>query len=633
MAKAAAVLAKAVGAVHTESATDRELLRRFADDGDQPAFAALTARHAAMVFGVCQRVLHSRADAEDASQAVFLILAKKAGNTRWQASAANWLYATARKVARNARVAASRRARREGAAAVAEAVPPADTLTGPELLAALDEELERLPPRYREPLVLCYLEGLTRDEAAARLGVPAATLKSQLERGRKKLADALTARGCALGVALLLTATSSAGASPPRPLESVLAAVCGKPSPAAVALAQGVVMGGTVTRMKLAILAALGAAALGLGTASEPVAAGTQVPAAKTVEPPEKPMPPEQPGRKFGGAVYDLDNKPVRAELIFVPTGGDARVVGTTDAKGEFAVTLPTKPFVVGELLARADGYGVAGLTVWRDTPDELRFFVAPECVIRGRVIDQQGKPVVGATLSPLQFTAAAPERTDYFLKVWARMAPQETAFNQMREFEDTTFRTDPRLNLPDGRKLLSATTDADGRFALAGFGKEQVVEVLVRGPGLAETHALVVTRAGFDPDPVNRATVEERKKFLLAPNGPIASPVRLFGPTPTFVMEPEKPIRGTVTDDAGKPRAGVRVEFRRLGEKGFLTLRPHTATTDKDGRFVIRGSQRYATYLIETDADPKTGFKAGRVLATDTPGLEAIEVTVRTPR
>ncbi|HUR53482.1 MAG TPA: sigma-70 family RNA polymerase sigma factor, partial [Gemmataceae bacterium] len=202
MAKRAAVLVRAVRSAKTvtPAASDKELLRRFAESGDQSAFAAVTERHAGMVFGVCKRVLHSRADAEDACQAVFLILARKAGALRWQASVANWLYATARKVARNARVAAARRAKREGAVAVAEAVPPADTVTGPEVLAALDEELERLPPRYREPLVLCYLEGLTRDEAATRLGVPETTLKSQLERGRKKLADALTARGCALGV-------------------------------------------------------------------------------------------------------------------------------------------------------------------------------------------------------------------------------------------------------------------------------------------------------------------------------------------------------------------------------------------------------------------------------------------------
>src|SRR5205823_7024067 len=132
---------------------------------------------------------------------------------RWQPSIANWLYSTARKVARNARVAAQRRAQREGRAAVPEAVLPVDRITGRELLAALDEELDRLPPRYREPLVLCYLEGLTRDEVATRLGVPAGTVKIQLERGRKKLGDALVRRGCALGAGLLaLAVTSSVGA-------------------------------------------------------------------------------------------------------------------------------------------------------------------------------------------------------------------------------------------------------------------------------------------------------------------------------------------------------------------------------------------------------------------------------------
>ena len=209
--RAAGMLAKAVRATAAELAalSDRELLGRFAADGDQAAFAAVVRRHTGMVFGVCRRLLHSAADAEDATQAVFLVLAKKAKGTRWQASVANWLYTTARKVAHNARLAATRRTKREGAAAVPESVAPFDAMTGRELVAALDEELDKLSPRYREPLVLCYLEGLTRDEAAARLGVPEPTLKSQLERGRKRLADALTARGCALGVALLASATTS----------------------------------------------------------------------------------------------------------------------------------------------------------------------------------------------------------------------------------------------------------------------------------------------------------------------------------------------------------------------------------------------------------------------------------------
>jgi RNA polymerase sigma factor (sigma-70 family) len=225
--RAAAILAKVMRAATVDTAlSDRALLKKYAESDDQAAFAAIVRRHTAMVHGVCQRVLHSQADAEDACQAVFLILSTKANSLQWRESAANWLYTTARKVARNARRTLVRRAKRERAAAKPESLSPADTMSGRELVIALDDELDKLSPRYREPLVLCYLEGLTRDEAAARLEIPETTLKSQLERGRKKLAEALTTRGCTLGVALLTTmATSSAGACPPRLVESILAAV------------------------------------------------------------------------------------------------------------------------------------------------------------------------------------------------------------------------------------------------------------------------------------------------------------------------------------------------------------------------------------------------------------------------
>ncbi len=126
--------------------SDADLLRRFSDDNDQAAFAALLRRHGGMVLGVCRRVLPNLQDAEDACQATFLILARKArSHNRWQASVANWLYATARKVSRNARVAAQRRARREARAAVPEVVQAVDGMSGRELLAALDEELEQAP--------------------------------------------------------------------------------------------------------------------------------------------------------------------------------------------------------------------------------------------------------------------------------------------------------------------------------------------------------------------------------------------------------------------------------------------------------------------------------------------------------
>jgi RNA polymerase sigma factor (sigma-70 family) len=252
--------------------SDRDLLRRFAGEGDHAAFAAVVARHTGLVFGICLRVLHSAADAEDATQAVFLVLARKANAVGWQPSVANWLYTTARKVARNAKLAADRRAKREGAAAVPEAVPPADDVSGRELVAALDEELDRLPPRYREPLVLCYLEGLTRDEAAARLAVPVPTLNKQLERGRKKLAGALAARGCALGVLLLASATSSTGAPPPQLVQSILAAVEGTVPSGVAALSQTTgSLAMTLTKANLLLLAV----GLVCAAAARPVPDGT----------------------------------------------------------------------------------------------------------------------------------------------------------------------------------------------------------------------------------------------------------------------------------------------------------------------------------------------------------------------
>ncbi|MFO0807834.1 MAG: RNA polymerase sigma factor [Gemmataceae bacterium] len=209
-AQARAVLGQIIRSAHAPL-TDRELLRRYAVEGDEAAFAALVQRHTGMVLGVCRRVLPTVQDAEDACQATFLVLARKAGSVRWQPSAANWLYTTARHVADRARLAGVRRARREAKAA-ADAAQPVDRMTGRELLVTLDEELGRLSPIYREPLVLCYLEGLTRDEAASRLRIPAGTVKIRLERGRKRLGDALVKRGVVAGAGLLaLAATSPAG--------------------------------------------------------------------------------------------------------------------------------------------------------------------------------------------------------------------------------------------------------------------------------------------------------------------------------------------------------------------------------------------------------------------------------------
>lgn len=201
----------------TES--DAVLLERFALQGDESAFTALLARHAPMVLAVCRRILRTSHDAEDAFQATFLVLARKAGTLRRPETLASWLYCTARHLASKLRRAESRRHQREArcleSAAPASPLDLLDDLSGRELLLALDEEMARLPEAYRLPLILCHLEGRTREEAARLLGWTAGSVKGRLERGRKQLQARLTRRGLGLGASLLMlenmaTATVSA---------------------------------------------------------------------------------------------------------------------------------------------------------------------------------------------------------------------------------------------------------------------------------------------------------------------------------------------------------------------------------------------------------------------------------------
>src|SRR5439155_15875563 len=143
---------------------------------DENAFAALVRRHGALVLSVGQRILQQNQDAEDVFQATFLVLARKAASVRWRESVANWLYAVAHRLALEAKGDACRRRVRERKA---EATPRPTALadvTRRELCSVLDEEMQRLPERYRAALLLCYLEGKTRDQTARQLGCALRTL-------------------------------------------------------------------------------------------------------------------------------------------------------------------------------------------------------------------------------------------------------------------------------------------------------------------------------------------------------------------------------------------------------------------------------------------------------------------------
>src|SRR5262245_15217942 len=181
---------------------DRELVERFANHQDQAAFAALVKRHGPLVWGVCRRILRDHALAEDAFQAVFIILAKKAGAIRKRDAVASWLFGVAQRVARQAR--RRRQRERDNVRHVAENRRQDDRLDlrWDATLALMEEELGRLPNCYRAPLLACYLEGRTQDEAARELGWPLGTLRRRLDKGREILKARLTRQGVAWSAGL-----------------------------------------------------------------------------------------------------------------------------------------------------------------------------------------------------------------------------------------------------------------------------------------------------------------------------------------------------------------------------------------------------------------------------------------------
>ncbi len=181
-------------------AGDGELLSRFAAARDEEAFAELVRRHGPMVLGVCRRVLRDHHEAEDALQATFLVLARKAGAIRRHESLTSWLYGVAYHLALRAR--AARRAVLPAPEGPAKGADPLAEVSGRELLGVLDEELARLPAHYRAPLLLCCLEGYTQDEAARRLGWSEGALRGRIDRGRALLRARLTRRGLTLSAAL-----------------------------------------------------------------------------------------------------------------------------------------------------------------------------------------------------------------------------------------------------------------------------------------------------------------------------------------------------------------------------------------------------------------------------------------------
>ncbi len=257
--------------------SDRELLRRYVANHEEAAFAALLHRHAPLVWSVCRRLLDNEQDAEDAFQAVFLVLLRKPPSLRVAASLATWLHAVATRIALKSRVTSLRRLQRERRAVMAALSDPYTAVEERDLRALLDEELGRLPEKYRTPLVLCYLEGMTYTEAARQLGWRDGTLCGRLARARELLRKRLSRRGLTLSGAALAAALMESTAAPATTMAAAArmaalfalgqAAGSGAVSSSVATLAQGVMQAMTVAKLKtvVALVGVLGIFAAGAG--------------------------------------------------------------------------------------------------------------------------------------------------------------------------------------------------------------------------------------------------------------------------------------------------------------------------------------------------------------------------------
>ena len=185
------------------SLPDGQLLQRYVATHDQSAFASLVERYGALVLGVCVRVLQNSHDAEDAFQATFLVLARRAATLDGRGSLGNWLYAVAYRTAIKARQSAARRRARELQVLNMSTVLSSEEEEWSDLRPLLDEELNQLPVKYRAPLVLCYLEGKTQEQAARELGWPTGSMSRRMNRARDLLQERLARRGLALSTGLL----------------------------------------------------------------------------------------------------------------------------------------------------------------------------------------------------------------------------------------------------------------------------------------------------------------------------------------------------------------------------------------------------------------------------------------------
>jgi RNA polymerase sigma factor (sigma-70 family) len=560
--------------------TDRELLERFIvrrDPAGEAAFAALVTRHGPMVLDVCLSIMGDLHHAEDAFQAVFLVLARRAGSIRNPDLLGNWLYGVAIRTARCAKHQLDRQRKREGGAMrrlgsessmVVESIDRED-------MEALHDEIARLPGPFRLPVVLCYFEGLTLDEAASRLRWPAGTLRSRLARARDKLRRGLTRRGIALPAALLTTALSSRSVS-----ARISSPLCDVTTKAAIQFAAGqaarevvsasvaaltheVIRSMFLTKLKLTllILLALGAIASGGAFVSGSLAGMNDEPKQDQAGPRRPTLKADElngaaPGRMIVtgqvldptgkpavGAVIDILGRP-RKPRVATRNGRDSRIVlghGTTGTDGHFRLEASRSSwegFFEVYALAAAPGFGLGWAVLNPDAGQPAaNLQLPPEQMITGKLVDLNGEPADGIELRVGQ--VGRPTKAGMFDGVYLGDASPRGL----------------------GAWPRPVRSDDRGRFTLAGVGRDLTASLIVEDTRFAHQW-LGVQTDGRDG---------QKDK--------------------TLVLEPATIIEGRVlTADTNQPipNAAITVSAGRKEVGGWYTT---NFLSDDQGRFTVNPS------------------------------------------
>jgi RNA polymerase sigma factor (sigma-70 family) len=473
--------------------SDGELLDRFAQRRDESAamaFETILARHGALVLTVCRQVLGDEHAAEDAFQATFIVLLRRAGSLRLAKpdSLGPWLYGVAYRIALKARRGEARRQARERRAAVPEFEPSAAAIEDAELRALVHDEVNRLPAKYRAPVVLCYYEGRTHDEAAAAVNWPVGTVRGRLARARDLLRSRLTRRARAPGAWIGTALLEPIARMEPRPrlLETTVTAVFeGKAAKTVVAMVNVMLKGLLLTRLKLTVCVTLipviltGLALRGAPAPQVPVRSDLP-PAPNTVGVPQSPATPNnrsaEPlpeharvrlgssrfnhGDAIQQAIYTPDGKSLVALGAFTTgirvwdaaTGQMVRAIGGPPTRfSRFAISPDSQTLATIEEPGLLRTWGLASGRVRRSWHSLSGLY-------QWLAFSPDGRTVAAG----FRISDRASNRLEQTIDLWDITAPTE----RRRRIAGDWHRLSGLVFSPDGKTLITGSYDTEPRVA-----------------------------------------------------------------------------------------------------------------------------------------------------------------------